>query len=552
MTSFRQQLIYIFILLSFGCSQATISREGREIPYEEAAFQDFTGIQAFATSQQDDVALKEIERFENEFPRSKYLSQVIFLKGEIYYRRGSYYSAATLFNHSARLAENSQFRSHALYNEAVSLYHVTRYQASADVLQNINRKDIPPDLERQIVVLEKKISPYVSVSTSGYHEGDRIDVSRNSVGVILPLTGEYSTFGRSALQGIQLGVTQLQQQGLIQLNLSILDDLGDPSYAQSAVNELLQKDHVIAIVGPLLGITAESAVYRAEDYGVPILPLSQKEGLTKGKTYSFSTTMTNSLQAKELASFAIEKRLIRKFAILYPNDPYGIELAKYFREEVQSRGGEITDEISYEPNKTDFRNEMKRLAKLDDFTNRIDEWNQLKAQKEGELGREVKPDEVKLPPKVDFQALFIPDYPKTLGQILPSWFAYGGGAGIVFLGANGWNSTELIRRAGKFAEGSIFVDTYFVQSESPKVQQFIQSYKSNFQRDPDLMAAAGYDAITILGKTLSDKNIDTRRELRDALKSIRLYPGVTGLTSLDGEKKLYILTIKNGQIVSAD
>ena len=503
------------------------------------------------TSQQEDVALGEIDRFESEFSKSRYLSQVIFLKGEIYYRRGNYYTAATLFNHAAKLADTTQFRSHALYNEAVSLYHVTRYQAAADVLRNINRRDISQDLEKQVVALEKRLSPHVSVSSSGYQAGDSVGVSPNSIGVILPLTGEYSAFGKNALQGIQLGVTQLQQQGLIQLNLAILDDLGDPSYAQSAVNELLQKDHVIAIVGPLLGITAEAAVYRAEDFGVPILQLSQKEGLTKGRAYSFSTTMTNSLQAKELSAYAIEKRGIRKFAILYPNDPYGIELAKYFREEVQLRGGEITDEISYEPNKTDFRNEMKRLAKLDDFTNRMEEWNQIKAGKEAELGREGKPDEGKLPPQGDFQALFIPDYPKTLGQIIPAWYAYGGGEGITFLGANGWNSPELIRRAGKFAEGAIFIDTYFIQSTEPRVQQFIQSYRNSFQKDPDLMAAAGYDAITILGKTLSDKSIDSRRELRDALKSIRLYPGVTGLTSLDGEKKLYVLTIQDGKIVSA-
>src|SRR3990167_3267083 len=205
-------LIFIFLFLAVGCSQPVVLRGGREVPYEEAAFQDFSRIQGLVTSQQEDVALGEIDRFESEFSKSRYLSQVIFLKGEIYYRRGNYYTAATLFNHAAKLADTTQFRSHALYNEAVSLYHVTRYQAAADVLRNINRRDISQDLEKQVVALEKRLSPHVSVSSSGYQAGDSVGVSPNSIGVILPLTGEYSAFGKNALQGIQLGVTQLQQQ----------------------------------------------------------------------------------------------------------------------------------------------------------------------------------------------------------------------------------------------------------------------------------------------------------------------------------------------------
>lgn len=549
-----RKALYLLILLCIfvaACSQSTIIRGGKEIPYEDAAFQDFSQIQSQVTIQQDDLALREIDTFEINFPKSKYLSQVLFLKGEIFYRRGNYYSAATIFSHSARLAGNLQLRFHALYNQAVSLFHVTRYQAAADILKAINRKSVSPELEMQIASLENRLSPYVVQGTGEYPVIDNAEVSRNSIGVILPLTGDYSTFAKNALKGIQLGVSELQKSGGPELQLSILDDLGEPGYAQSAVGELIQKDHVIGIIGPLLGVTSDAAVNSAESYGVPIFPLSQKEGIAAGKNYTFATTMTNSLQAREIANFVITQKGFRRFAILYPDDSYGVELTKYFIEEVQARGGEIITEISYQPNQTDFRNEIKKLVKLDDFTNRIDEWKLLKEQKELELGREVKTDEIKLPPLIEFEALFIPDYPKTLGQVIPAWFAYGGNKNVTLLGANGWNSNELIRRAGKFVEGSIFVDTYFKESSDPIVQSFIQLYKDNFQEDPDLMSAAGFDTVSIIGKILKNKEIESRKDLRNALKNVKYFQGVTGLTSLDGNKKLNILTIKNGHITSA-
>ena len=60
-------LIFIFLFLAVGCSQPVVLRGGREVPYEEAAFQDFSRIQGLVTSQQEDVALGEIDRFESEF-----------------------------------------------------------------------------------------------------------------------------------------------------------------------------------------------------------------------------------------------------------------------------------------------------------------------------------------------------------------------------------------------------------------------------------------------------------------------------------------------------
>ncbi|NIQ94532.1 MAG: hypothetical protein GWN87_10185, partial [Desulfuromonadales bacterium] len=64
---------------------------------------------------------------------------------------------------------------------------------------------------------------------------------------------------------------------------------------------------------------------------------------------------------------------------------------------------------------------------------------------------------------VDFDALFIPDYADRVGMIAPQ-LAYYGIEELPLLGINGWNSPDLLRVAGAFVEGAIFVDGFFAYS----------------------------------------------------------------------------------------
>ena len=171
---------------------------------------------------------------------------------------------------------------------------------------------------------------------------------------------------------------------------------------------------------------------------------------------------------------------------------------------------------------------------------------------ETKLGREVKPSEVELPPHVDYEGLFIPDYPKTVGQIVPAWFAYGGRAEVTFLGTSGWNSPDLLRRAGEHVEGAIFVDGWFPSGANAYVQNFYQTYQQEFGKEPDILAAQSFDATAILLELLKNPSIQTRSELKNGLKRMKNFPGVTGSTSFTSEgeveKTLVVLTPDRGMI----
>jgi branched-chain amino acid transport system substrate-binding protein len=120
-----------------------------------------------------------------------------------------------------------------------------------------------------------------------------------------------------------------------------------------------------------------------------------------------------------------------------------------------------------------------------------------------------------------------------------------------FLGTNTWHSPELIARSQTYAEGAIFADSFFADSASPVVKKFVARYKATFGENPGSIEALAFDAASLLERALLVAGSKSREDLKDNLKSIVNFPGVTGRISWkDGQfvRAMEFLTVKNGQI----
>ena len=80
--------------------------------------------------------------------------------------------------------------------------------------------------------------------------------SKYTVGVILPLSGVHRPFGERVLQGIQLAIKETDYP---LISLAVRDSKGSPWEAEKAVEELVNKEKVMAIIGPLLSIDVDQA-----------------------------------------------------------------------------------------------------------------------------------------------------------------------------------------------------------------------------------------------------------------------------------------------------
>jgi branched-chain amino acid transport system substrate-binding protein len=354
--------------------------------------------------------------------------------------------------------------------------------------------------------------------------------AQRRIGVVLPLSGRFGPFGNLVRRGLDLAVEQwsVNRPGL---QLIYRDSQSDTEMTRRAITELAEQG-VLAVIGPLTGNAAMAAAEEAQRNRIPLLSLSQREGVPEVGNLIFRHALTNQMQIEALVAYAMEEKQLRTFATLVPETRQGREMAELFTQAILSRGGKVLRAEEYAENATDFRRQIMRLRGR----------NPDAPEERGGLR------EVETPP---FQALFIPDFADRVGPLLPQ-LPYYGLQGVQLLGINGWNSPELLRVAGRHAEGAVFVDGFFKHSHFPFVREFVDQYHEKYGEEPSILEAQGYDAAGMLLSLLDNPRLQSREELRQGLQQLRNYPGVTGATSFtpggEADKVLFLLQVHNGNI----
>lgn len=377
-------------------------------------------------------------------------------------------------------------------------------------------------------------------------------VEPKTIGTVLPLTSRHAAISQKSLRAMEMGLG-LYGNNVSSFKLAVVDSEGNPDIARRGVESLVKEDNVIAIIGSMLSKTASSVAAKSNELGVPSISLSQKSGITEQGPNVFRNSLTSEMQIRYLVKVAMEQMGLQRFAILYPNDSYGIEFTNIFWDEVLARGGQITGAQIYSPKETDFRGPVQRLvgtyyleARADEYKQKLKEWSDAQTKKSA---RNSPPEDL-LPSIVDFDALFIPDSAKALGQI-SAMLAYNGVKGVKLLGTNLWNVPGLAKRAGNSADNLLFVDSFVSTDPNFANSQFVRDYRQLFNEDPGVMEVQAYDSALLLRQLIS-QGASSRQELAKSLSSVRNFPaGISNLSISDSreiQRPIMALTLQSGEI----
>jgi ABC-type branched-subunit amino acid transport system substrate-binding protein len=354
-----------------------------------------------------------------------------------------------------------------------------------------------------------------------------------SIGAMLPLKGVYSKFGEAALKGILLAA-DVFGAGSGTIEVKAIDTAGGGPRAEKIITELSTDARVMGLVGPLASKTAQAAAKKAQKEKIPIIVLSQKQGVPDTGDYVFRNFLTPATQAESIATYAYDMLEKRKIAVLYPTNRYGVELARHFKKEIEALGGNIVNQVSYKPGQKDFAEELEFLFGIE-------------VEEEVKGRRHIR----QYTPTVEIDALYIPDYPEAVGQIAP-YLAFYNIKEVQLLGSNGWNSPKLLKLAGKYVEGSVFVDGFFSGSERSGAKQFTERFTQVYGHPPGVIEAQAYDAAMMLMAAVRNGG-GSRADVRDTLEDYYVFEGATGPIRFDyrGDalKRLFLLTVEKKTIV---
>lgn len=412
--------------------------------------------------------------------------------------------------------------------------------------------------------------------------------AEGTIGVVLPLSGDFAEFGEASLRGILIAAgvfdagsedasSELPVRGDRRsdrdrgpnVRLVVRDSGGDPGRAAAAVRELASSEDVVAILGPIFSDEAIASAEAAEESGIPLVTLSNREDVTAGRKFVMRTRTTPADEVAVLVDHAFDRLSARRFGVLYPRTRYGRGMRKLYWDAVVARGGKLVALASYAPEETDFSNVIKDMVGYR-FLSAGERQAIAMRDREVEAARSLPPAKAALarraafeavgpggdplPPIVDFDVLFIPDSAEAVAMIAPG-LALQGIRGPHLLGSSDWLDSDLLRGADRHVSGAIVSAPFFAASDVGVVRDFVESYRRTFEAEPDVYAAQGYDAAGLVIQQLADRRRD-RRSVLEGLLSTRSFPGASGSLAMrpDGNarRRPFLLEVSGQRFVPLD
>lgn len=337
------------------------------------------------------------------------------------------------------------------------------------------------------------------------------------IGMLGPLTGDTASYGNSVANGVELAVNEANASGRYDyvFRFQKEDTRGDAVEAVNAINKLIELDRVAAIVGAVLSHEVMTAGPIAQDEGVPfITPSGTAPAISEIGEYEFRNVITDDVQSAQMIDFAVNELGLRRFAVLYTNNDYGVALRQGVEAGVAAAGAELVAVESYLDGDSDFTAQLTNIA----------------AQ---------NPD-----------GLYIAGYYTEAAQIARQ--AQRLGMNVRFMGADGFDSPELVALGDDAVEGTLFTSGFDSKTDDPAARAFIEKYTAAYGAEPDMFAANAYDSARIILEVINEVG-SNRRAIRDGIAATENFPGVTGLTTFlengDAHKPLLIFEVQNGEFV---
>ncbi len=355
-----------------------------------------------------------------------------------------------------------------------------------------------------------------SSSSSAKASGDTI-----TIGTVTTNSGTAAAYGEAEVKGFELAVSEINAKGGIngkKVKLESMDDKGDATEASNAYNKLAGDNNVLAVAGPTISATTAAVAPLADQSKlVTIAPAATSDSIETGN-YLFRTCFKDSYQGEVAARFAAENLKVKKVAVLYgTGDPYSSGVGEAFAKAAEKLGLEVVDkESSSSADDTEYSAQLQKIQAS---------------------GAEL---------------LYAPYYYSVAGPYIIPQARSVGFEGYV-MGPDGYDGLKLTGDKSQY--NKTYYTTHYSADDNTntKVQDFIKSYKSKNNAEPNTFAALGYDTIYMIKQAIekAGKNA-TREDVRNAVAGMT-FDGVTGKFTMDKSgsptKSVIVLEMKDGKPV---
>jgi len=335
------------------------------------------------------------------------------------------------------------------------------------------------------------------------------------IGVLAPLSGSETYYGKDMLQSYQLAVEEINGAGGVlgrKLELYDADDAANPNTAVQAASKIISKGVDFVIGGYASGaIIPTMQLFYDEDLLLLISCANSTEITAQGFNQSFMINSPGTHAVVTLAGL-LESLDSKKIALIHQGDAYTENLANICKEELPKIGYEIATVQMMEKGEPDVSAIVTAIRNAGaDFV---------------------------------YWCGYHADGSNVIKQL-----RRGGYEGDIAVG-DGSASPDLITACGADGEGVYVTSPPFVEF-SEGGEAFIAAYEAKFGMPPGNYATLCYDTVYLLKEAIETAGTTETAAVRDAVQAIQ-YPGLSGLIMFTGDRELavsnfIILQIEGGK-----
>lgn len=305
------------------------------------------------------------------------------------------------------------------------------------------------------------------------------------VGVIIPLTGQFSDYGKQMKNGVDLWMNDHPKS---KIQIEFEDGEAIPKKSVDAFNLLITRN-ISCVVSGFSSVVLSMAPI-ANKNKIPLINAGATNSDIKSTSkYVFNVIPDADIEAKFIADFLVDSLKIAKCHIFFQNNDAGVGMRNNFEKEFRDKGGSIDLIIPHDATQTDYKNDLVKL-------------------KEG-----------------DPKTVFVPTYSKNLGLIIKQAKELGLDD-ILWVGYAASETNDLLSIAGKIIDGDLIYSYYEFNPEiadKSNASKFVKDYKTKFNEEPGLYSATFYDALSII-----DSSLYSEKSIVDYIYSLYSFEGVSG------------------------
>lgn len=345
------------------------------------------------------------------------------------------------------------------------------------------------------------------------------------VGFLTIKSGALAAGGKQMEEGLRLFLKE--RNNMIagrKVELFVGDTSGQPAITKTKAQELVEKNKVQVIIGPLAAFEALAIDDYIRQAEIPVIsPSAGAEDLTQRKPNPwFVRAVGTSAQAGHpMGEYAARDLKYKRIAIIGDDFAFGHETAAGFQRTFEENGGKVVQKL----------------------------WSPLNVADYGTYISQIKP---------DVDAVYAAFAGGNGMKFLKQYNEYGMKGKIPVIGSMTTVDEGLFKSMGDEALGVISSGWYSASIGNADNKRFVQGMNRDYQQDPGYYSMGAYGAALMLEQAVKDVKgrVEDKTAFMAALRNVRMTNDPRGAISLDAlgnpVMDVYIRKVerKNGKLTN--